>query len=372
MRCVADIKYRYWKFIEKEFVRPNLTSNGILGGDKFACATNNFPWDDASAHYQWYDGKLGQNGNGVAHTGGGYSIIYNPNPLKITTVRAEAGYAGDWFDVTFYGSNNGSDWEEIIYLNHGLRTLCEVNSPKFYHYYKIYNKSGFGHDGHGYGGGVAELYINGFEKVVVESTKDDYDFITKEYRCSDLQKNITKYWKNVYTYDNSYLNPILNSNGTPYVSDFAVADTNSASYVWRAFNGVNDNAYTCTGSLYLYFKEPVNIQYLEYVGHADKYSRYRLSKATLLGSNDDGKTWIQVASYSTGNTISGTCNFTSNKQFFNTYKIDQTNTGLGWAIYEAKVKGYIRKLTKVISTKDDYDFTTQEVVHYLMEDKNGV
>ena len=167
---------KYYKEIITPFVQPILTSNGTLGGDSFAVASNNFPWNNTALHYMWFDGQTGQNGNGTSHRGGGYSIIYNPIPIKITSVIADAGYSGDWFDVVFYGSDDGQNWEQICYIGHGLRTKCDVNSPKFYNYYKIYNQSGFGHDGHGYGGGVAELHITATQREIIETTKDDYDY----------------------------------------------------------------------------------------------------------------------------------------------------------------------------------------------------
>lgn len=189
------IERKYYKRTIQTFVRPDLTWNGILGGDTFAVATNNFPWSDHSKAYQWFDGKTsGQQGNGTKHTGGGYMIFYNPNPLKLYSTYGYAGYSGDWFRVTYYGSNDGENWTLIKAFTNGLRTTNIVESDTFYYYHKVYCPTGFSHDGNGYGGGLSELIITADEEVYLENgTPQDYDYYI-DYYSTNIMKKSEKYY----------------------------------------------------------------------------------------------------------------------------------------------------------------------------------
>ena len=157
MNIFSKLLYR---ILPVPWTQPILTSNGTMGGDKFACASNNFPWYNTGECYLMFDGVDGGfNGNGTNHNGGGWIKWYNPEPIRVTNVWCAAGYSGDWFDVTFKGSNDGVNWTDIRYFGHGVRQNCPVNSPNYYKYWMMYNNSGFGHDGNGYGGGISEIHI---------------------------------------------------------------------------------------------------------------------------------------------------------------------------------------------------------------------
>ena len=189
--CFDLIERKYYKKTIRSFEQPVLTWNGILGGDTFAVSTNNFPWSNHSKCYQWFDGTTsGQQGNGTAHTGGGYVIFYNPNPLKLYSTYGYKGYSGDWFDVYYYGSDDGENWTLIKSFSNGLRTTNVVDSQTFYKYHKVYNKTGFSHDGNGYGGGLSELIITANEEVYLDiGTPDDYDYYEDVYAVRALVKS---------------------------------------------------------------------------------------------------------------------------------------------------------------------------------------
>lgn len=192
MKAHAEIERKYYKYVivESVFVRPNLSSNGTLGGENFAVTSYTFPWTGKAGAYYMFDGKTSTQCNSTAHRGTGYVIWYNPKPLKVTNVVCGAGYSGDWFDVTFSGSDDGTNWIDIAYFDHGVRTDCPVNSPNFYKYWRMYNNTGFHHDGSGYGGGISEVYITGIEKVesIVESDETDYDFYKDAISTSLIKK----------------------------------------------------------------------------------------------------------------------------------------------------------------------------------------
>lgn len=179
----------YYKIIplEVDFVTPKLSSNGTLGGNSFACGgtyahtsygTNNI--------YQLFDGNTSTGITAIAYNGGTYITFYNPKPIKVTSIRNDhIWYAGDWRDVTIYGSNDNSTWTDLGYFNHGLTTACDISNPQYFKYYKLYNNSGFGADGSGYGGGLTELYItakiDGSYSIETDETNYDYYVDTIKY-----------------------------------------------------------------------------------------------------------------------------------------------------------------------------------------------
>ena len=158
MNIFSKLLYR---ILPVPWTQPILTSNGTMGGDKFACGGSYYHTSYGNSQiYSLFDGNPSSGITAVAYNGGGYIDFYNPIPIRVTSVRNDhIWYGGDWYDVTIYGSNDGSNWTNLGYFNHGLTTACNIANPQYFKYYRLYNNSGFGHDGSGYGGGLTELYI---------------------------------------------------------------------------------------------------------------------------------------------------------------------------------------------------------------------
>lgn len=205
MKAVAEKVRKYYKYVsmEEDWVRPNLSSNGTLGGNSFACGGSYYhPSSGNNAIYSLFDGNTGTGCTCTAYNGGGYIIFYNPEPIKVTSIKNDhIWYGGDWRDVTISGSNNGSDWTNLGYFNHGLTTACDIANPQYFKYYKLYNNSGFGADGSGYGGGLTELFITakiGGTKII-ETDETDYDFYKDVYEYSLIKENDT--YKAIKSYE---------------------------------------------------------------------------------------------------------------------------------------------------------------------------
>ena len=137
---------------EEPWTRPNLTSNGIMGGDEFAvCCTNpdynDQAWmavDDVTQggyHTEWY---------GFIYESPDY-VFYNPNPLKVTELKFVFSFRMSE-GVSIYGSEDESNWEEITSSYNpepsydeesGMEfTLCTLTNDNFYNYYKIVFEGG--------------------------------------------------------------------------------------------------------------------------------------------------------------------------------------------------------------------------------------
>ena len=359
---------QYYKYVYSDWIQPVLTANGTMGGDSFAVNAKS-----QRSRLPAYS-AINDNGEWVGSesstsTSSWYKI-YNPKPLKITQVTW-INNSATWYNLTggtFEGSNDDSNWTVLGQIDsvntaNALKTIT-ISNPDAYLYYRwnitniSKNSSGQSSDGY-----MHSLKITATQQTIEAGTPEDYDYYKDNNVYKILEEEIRKYYKYTYTYNNSYTNPALSSNGTPYEDNFAVKDGGNNSNVYRGFNGVIDNAYTCTSYLLFYFKNPVNIKSLQYTGHSDTQARYRLMTATLYGSNDNGETWEQVAYYKTNTTVSGTCDFSENTQFFNTYKLVPTWNSLGWAIYEAVINGNERLLKVTESTALDYDFYEDNLVY---------
>jgi hypothetical protein len=130
---------------EESWTRPNLVSNGGLGGLSFAVtASDNLEqaWcavDDISQdmYSPWY-AYLGEESQ--------YYIFYNPEPLKVSELVFYFDYSMS-DEVNIYGSEDGNSWELIDSTynstserddNTGLKyTTCILDNGEFYNYYKI-------------------------------------------------------------------------------------------------------------------------------------------------------------------------------------------------------------------------------------------
>ena len=120
------------------FIRPNLTSNGTLGGNSFAVtATPNFSSTpayyavDSSAKTFWSGGS----GTTI------FYIFYNPTALNVTEIIltcTNATYSPA--SVTVMGSNNNSSYTNITSSASGTGTTTvtvTLSNTAYYKYYRL-------------------------------------------------------------------------------------------------------------------------------------------------------------------------------------------------------------------------------------------
>lgn len=372
MKAVAEKVRKYYKnvIVESDYIRPNITSNGNMGGDSFAVTSGAFPWTGNSGAYQMFDGNTSTSAHSTNHNGGDYVEWYNPNPLKVTNVVCSAGYSGDWFNVTFKGSNDGTNWTDVAYFAHGVRQNCPVNSPDFYKYWMMYNNSGFSHDGHGYGGGIGEVYITGIEKIegIEESTEADYDFYKDIYEYSLPTDTERKYYKYVYE---PWKQPVISSNGEIGHGDFAVAVAPSiygAGYdICYAFDNRTDTCWISAGNpvVTIYSKLPLNITDIKIRNRTG--FNYAITGYTIEGSSDN----VTYTQLKTGNnsTVDGGAEWNipmDYSGYYKYYKLNVTSTNNGYAeVSEITITA--TQQDTVISTSTDYDFYQDISTYYAIK-----
>jgi len=122
----------------KTFTRPNLTANGTMGGDSFAisaeCSTIMNPAykavDGSTSSELWLSPNSGELPK---------IILYNPKPLKITTLNLTYP-STTWTanSITVQGSNDNSSWQEIsTHSTSSTNQTINPNSTKFFKYHRL-------------------------------------------------------------------------------------------------------------------------------------------------------------------------------------------------------------------------------------------
>jgi len=135
-----EAEYTYYGGIEVAFTRPNISSDGTMGGTTFAVRHNKVA---TNALYLAFDGSAGTWCYlAAAPVSSGNIDMYYPEPFKVTTFYSDS-YSGDVQIAagTLYASNDDSTYVSlgaftmtIIDAGHGY---FNVGSPNFYKYYRI-------------------------------------------------------------------------------------------------------------------------------------------------------------------------------------------------------------------------------------------
>ena len=124
--------------VEQTFVRPNLSSDGTLGGSSFAVyATGSY---SGVYPYQAVDGDTSTNWRTT--TQGDYFVFYNPDPLKVTQIvlNQYTATSSFWaYTGSVYGSDDNANWTLITSWNQTTETVTidMTTNNNYYKYYKL-------------------------------------------------------------------------------------------------------------------------------------------------------------------------------------------------------------------------------------------
>lgn len=175
-KIISNTENIYYKYQYKNFTRPNITSNGTMGGSSFACTQTNLYESeyaclafDGSNTTQWTN-----NGNTGSIT------FYNPNPLNITKLTVmngcTSGYVRPISSGELLGSNDGTNFTSIKTFTNsvtGLKATWNIDlssNKNFYKYHRLSVK------GDGSYARITELSITAQERTVTNGSKNNYDF----------------------------------------------------------------------------------------------------------------------------------------------------------------------------------------------------
>lgn len=193
----GGIQRLYWKNSEQPFIQPILSSNGTLGGDKFAVSQNTWTsyteWTGSGLPaYGAFDGNF--NTIWLTYIEGSSAerilTIYNPQPIRC--VNFTLSFMGTWIDAyhyrriqRVYASNDGNNW--TLLAEWGARQYQSAVLPEITYdltftnnnYYKYYRLNIGMRGGNNYDGfGLRTCTLTAYLPSIVQGTPTDYDYYT--------------------------------------------------------------------------------------------------------------------------------------------------------------------------------------------------
>ena len=121
------------------FERPNLTSNGEMGGDSFAASDEGM----SGTRYSAYHALNGVSSDYAWATGKTSSItFYNPKALKVSKLIVKYYQNSTTYQaksIVVQGSNDNENWTDLAEIGYeaGISRNIEINSSKGYKYHKL-------------------------------------------------------------------------------------------------------------------------------------------------------------------------------------------------------------------------------------------
>lgn len=180
-----------------------------------------------------------------------------------------------------------------------------------------------------------------------------------------FKQQLTRKYYKYETVESSWTQPVLSSNGTIGVDDFAVtanAQTDRAFHVFDS-TGWRGNANT---NLTIYSKKAICVKRIGFEGN----STYYITNFTLFGSNDNSN-WTEIQTFS-NNVINYTTFNINNNNFYNYYRFNVNSVSSNDNCY-VKNMGLTatQQITTIVEgTKDDYDFYEDEIALNAFIDNN--
>ena len=208
MKAVKETVRKYYKYQYSSWTRPDLSSNGVLGGNSFAVAIVGSSYNGDA--YQSFDGSTSTSFRPYAGNG---LIFYNPIPLNITNLACDVAYSNEGISVgTLYASNDNTNWDLISNNIGGGQTWSNsITMTGYYKYFKLMSDTVLGGRG-----SVAELLITATQRTTTTGTASDYDYYEDVEVYKAVNETIRKYYK--YDTQNPQYNytpvgTITNNNG---------------------------------------------------------------------------------------------------------------------------------------------------------------
>lgn len=370
------VKFYKKILVDRPWNRPNLTSSGVLGGDKFACTS--LTKLQASTYDAWrlFDGiDTGEN-LWSSTSGQGAFVFYNPNPLKVESLEVVNYYGGisNWYKGSVYGSNDGDTWTILAdFLNTSHYGGAEhwsipVNSSVYYKYHKVQILQNVGHSSYApYATSAREVYITATQKIISwqECTEEEYDQLPDDDRkiIADIYSifSINKFYK-LAEVEKDYIQPTatlgLDSGALGVIGgqnlDSVTDRTNEAP---NAFNGgsATFDKYVNSGTPVFYWIFKINNP----VGVTLQSITFTSNSGYMQGSND-GSTWVNLdnGSYANGRkTVNITQKFTYYRINVNTVNRYGTNYGIynDATLSDVRLVGKYNVQAWLECTKVEYD-----------------
>ena len=319
---------KYYKkvFVDRPWNRPNLTSNGVLGGDSFACIS--LTPIDSSTYDAWrlFNGLEGED-TWFSTSSQGAFVFYNPYPLKVESFEvvnyyASNNYSLNWYKGSIYGSNDNVNWDKLTdFINEshyggGEHWVIPVNSTGYYKYHKVQILENVGYTP-SKRTMAREMYITATQQVSswAECTKEEYDQLPDDQRkiVTDIYSifSIEKYYKKiskislwtqpvfsdtVYTDENF---EILTDLHTDPIQTYYVSDNNPSTIL-----GVHKNAGSFSGAnhwIQFATTNPLNVTNIKVTNRNRNAGANQAITTGSIKVSNDGKAWVDITTWSNNN-----------------------------------------------------------------------
>ena len=188
---------KYYKFQDKTWTQPTLTSNGSFGGDNMAVycvfGGNNGAWGTAYTAFSPNGGIVGFYCDEWKSSM--YFCVYIPKAIRLTRIsfyiphRADS--SGGAYNTLLYGGYSANDRRELIRNigTVGENSTCNITltTPNYYQFYTLYFENG----GHSYEDRVEiqSIRFEGVYREAIEATSVDYNFYKDIYTINTPKIN---------------------------------------------------------------------------------------------------------------------------------------------------------------------------------------
>lgn len=152
-----EAEYTSYGAVEKTFIQPTLSTNGVLGGNNFAVYASS-ELNSSTAAYKGADNNSTTNFTWNSTAVGNTYTWYNPSALNVSSIDITNVYNANMGDsvtgYTIFGSNDNSSWTTLFSgTNNSTSNLASwsiiipLNNRNFYKYYKLYVSSQIAYGG---------------------------------------------------------------------------------------------------------------------------------------------------------------------------------------------------------------------------------
>lgn len=184
---------KYYNYVDEPFVQPYLTSNGTMGGDKFAASAIT-EYSSSYQAYMAFDNSTSTEWASKGTQNPSWISFYNPEPLKVTKLTMRNRTSAENFTAgKIYGSNNNYYWEEIgsysttVTSANATWEIDLSNNTKYYKYYKIVGTSMTGTNQ-----GFTNIAITAvYQNPVAEPSSFQPEFIERKYYKYDTANPVS-------------------------------------------------------------------------------------------------------------------------------------------------------------------------------------
>lgn len=197
------------RYYDVSFTRPNLSSNGTMGGNSFACegAANS-----SSPAWKAFDDDTSSTGWVSNTTNTGSITFYSPTPLKISNLTLK-GYATNVNtrvpkNGIIYASNTNDNFVQVGSFSNNTSKVFSVSCNTNNNYYKYYKISITANTNSGYAPGLYDIAINAVYQQSETYQEKIVEVVGSSLATNDVWLDTSTKPYTMYQYDGADFNQV--------------------------------------------------------------------------------------------------------------------------------------------------------------------